>query len=108
VSQRQSRRAPEGRSQRTVIAQVLTDSGIPVHLPVQILDGPETASARIAPKTIVGAGIAGVAAAVRLKAMGMQFTVFERSASVGGVWRDNRYPGPVLTRPATGTRCHPS
>ena len=49
---------------------------------------------------IIGAGITGVAAAVRLKALGLPFTVFERSESVGGVWRDNRYPGAGVDTPS--------
>src|SRR6185437_12800364 len=47
------------------------------------------------PKAIViGAGLGGVAAGVKLKAAGIEtFRIFERSASVGGTWWDNRYPG---------------
>lgn len=43
---------------------------------------------------IVGAGPAGLAAAIRLKQSGENdFLILERSSQVGGVWRDNRYPG---------------
>lgn len=43
---------------------------------------------------IIGAGFAGIAAAVRLVKDGMHdFTVFEKSAGLGGTWRDNTYPG---------------
>jgi cation diffusion facilitator CzcD-associated flavoprotein CzcO len=43
---------------------------------------------------IVGAGFSGVGAAIRLRQSGIHdFVVFERSEEVGGVWRDNRYPG---------------
>jgi cation diffusion facilitator CzcD-associated flavoprotein CzcO len=43
---------------------------------------------------IVGAGFSGIGAAIRLRQAGIHdFVVFERSDEVGGVWRDNRYPG---------------
>jgi cation diffusion facilitator CzcD-associated flavoprotein CzcO len=43
---------------------------------------------------IIGAGFAGVAMAIELKRAGIRaFTVFERAHDVGGVWRDNVYPG---------------
>ena len=43
---------------------------------------------------IVGAGFAGVGAAARLRADGVdQIVIFERADAVGGVWRDNVYPG---------------
>jgi cation diffusion facilitator CzcD-associated flavoprotein CzcO/acetyl esterase/lipase len=43
---------------------------------------------------IVGSGFAGIGAAIRLKQEGIDdFLVFERADDVGGVWRDNTYPG---------------
>ena len=43
---------------------------------------------------IVGAGFSGLGMAIRLLREGMQdFVVLERSAEVGGTWRDNTYPG---------------
>jgi cation diffusion facilitator CzcD-associated flavoprotein CzcO len=43
---------------------------------------------------VVGAGLAGLCAAIRLKQTGMRsFAVLEKAADVGGVWRDNEYPG---------------
>jgi cation diffusion facilitator CzcD-associated flavoprotein CzcO len=42
----------------------------------------------------VGGGFAGVAAAVKLRRAGIEsFTIYEKSSSVGGTWRDNTYPG---------------
>ncbi|WP_158866343.1 flavin-containing monooxygenase [Leifsonia sp. AG29] len=55
------------------------------------------ASLRVA---IIGAGFAGIAAAYRLRAAGAQVTVFERADSVGGVWRDNHYPGAACDVPS--------
>jgi len=46
------------------------------------------------PIVIVGAGFGGLALGVRLKAAGIHsFTILEKSDSMGGVWRDNTYPG---------------
>ncbi|WP_462413570.1 flavin-containing monooxygenase [Neobacillus sp. Marseille-QA0830] len=43
---------------------------------------------------IIGSGFAGIAAAVRLLQEGEQdFLILERGNEVGGVWRDNQYPG---------------
>ncbi|HEY2703235.1 MAG TPA: NAD(P)/FAD-dependent oxidoreductase [Candidatus Dormibacteraeota bacterium] len=43
---------------------------------------------------IVGGGFAGVGMAIQLKQSGLaDFTLFEKAGSVGGVWRENTYPG---------------
>lgn len=42
---------------------------------------------------IVGAGFAGVGLGMRLKRAGIEFTILEKADRVGGVWRDNTYPG---------------
>lgn len=43
---------------------------------------------------IIGSGFGGLGTAIRLKRAGIHdFVVFERATDVGGVWRDNRYPG---------------
>jgi len=43
---------------------------------------------------IVGAGFGGIGLAIRLKEAGFdRLTIIERGDSVGGVWRDNTYPG---------------
>lgn len=42
---------------------------------------------------VVGAGFAGIGAAARLARRGdVSFALLERAESVGGTWRDNRYP----------------
>jgi 4-hydroxyacetophenone monooxygenase len=42
---------------------------------------------------IVGAGMAGILQALRLKEAGIPFTLVEKNDSVGGTWYENRYPG---------------
>lgn len=50
---------------------------------------------------IVGAGFAGLGAALRLHAEGEDsFVVIERGPTVGGTWRDNTYPGVACDVPA--------
>ncbi|MBC2639248.1 MULTISPECIES: NAD(P)/FAD-dependent oxidoreductase [unclassified Rhodococcus (in: high G+C Gram-positive bacteria)] len=43
---------------------------------------------------IVGAGISGIGAAIRLKQSGIDnFVILEKGDALGGTWRDNTYPG---------------
>ncbi len=41
---------------------------------------------------VVGAGFAGVGAAIALQQMGADYLVLEKASEIGGVWRDNTYP----------------
>ncbi|KVE99160.1 flavin-containing monooxygenase [Burkholderia vietnamiensis] len=50
---------------------------------------------------IIGAGFAGIGMAVALQRAGIHdFMIVERSHDVGGVWRDNRYPGAACDVPS--------
>lgn len=50
---------------------------------------------------IVGAGFSGLGAAIRLLQSGVDdFAIFEQASEIGGVWRDNRYPGCACDVPA--------
>jgi 4-hydroxyacetophenone monooxygenase len=49
---------------------------------------------------IIGAGMAGIAAAVRLRQAGVSFLVVEKGEDVGGVWRQNHYPGCGVDTPS--------
>lgn len=42
---------------------------------------------------IIGAGIAGICQAIKLKEAGIPFTIYEKEGDIGGTWRDNTYPG---------------
>lgn len=50
---------------------------------------------------IVGSGFGGIAMAIALKKAGFtEFTIIERSDDIGGVWRDNGYPGAACDVPS--------
>eukprot|EP01037_Dinobryon_pediforme_P008052 gene8052-8129_t len=49
---------------------------------------------------VVGAGMAGILAAIKLRERGEAFTVFEKAERIGGTWRENRYPGLTCDVPA--------
>lgn len=42
---------------------------------------------------IIGAGMSGLCAAVRLKQAGVSFSILEKNPTVGGTWYENSYPG---------------
>ncbi len=48
---------------------------------------------------VIGAGAAGLCAAIQLKAAGVQFDVVEKNTDVGGTWFENRYPGAGVDAP---------
>jgi 4-hydroxyacetophenone monooxygenase len=49
---------------------------------------------------IVGAGISGIIAAVRLRELGVPFVILEREQEAGGVWLTNTYPGAGVDTPS--------
>jgi cation diffusion facilitator CzcD-associated flavoprotein CzcO len=50
---------------------------------------------------IVGAGFGGIGLGIRLRQAGLDdFVILEKSTSVGGVWRENRYPGAACDVPS--------
>jgi cyclohexanone monooxygenase len=42
---------------------------------------------------VIGAGPAGIGAAIRLRELGFDAHVIEKASALGGTWRDNVYPG---------------
>ncbi|KJS20606.1 MAG: hypothetical protein VR78_01045 [Hoeflea sp. BRH_c9] len=48
---------------------------------------------------VIGSGVSGVCAAVRLREAGVSCTIFEKNADVGGTWFENRYPGCAVDTP---------
>ena len=49
---------------------------------------------------VIGGGMAGILAAIRLRQAGENFTVYEKASRLGGTWRENRYPGLTCDVPA--------
>ena len=45
------------------------------------------------PVVVIGAGMAGIHAGIRLSQAGLPFTIVEKNAGPGGTWWENRYPG---------------
>ncbi len=48
---------------------------------------------------VIGAGLAGICTAVRLKEMGIPFVILEKNDTVGGTWLENEYPGCAVDTP---------
>jgi 4-hydroxyacetophenone monooxygenase len=44
------------------------------------------------PVVVVGAGMSGLLAGIRLKQAGLPFTIIEKNVEVGGTWFENQYP----------------
>jgi 4-hydroxyacetophenone monooxygenase len=42
---------------------------------------------------IIGAGMSGLLAAIRLQQAGIAFTILEKNPEIGGTWYENTYPG---------------
>ncbi len=48
---------------------------------------------------VIGAGFAGLCAAIRLKELGIPFEILEKNEGVGGTWLENDYPGCAVDTP---------
>ena len=49
---------------------------------------------------VIGAGMSGILAAIRLKQAGIPFTIIEKNDDVGGTWFENTYPGARVDVPS--------
>ncbi|MCF8601993.1 NAD(P)/FAD-dependent oxidoreductase [Gordonia sp. HY442] len=61
---------------------------------------PEQASTTPFHVVIIGAGISGLAMAVRLGQAGIDYTIVDKNDSVGGTWHENIYPGCGVDTPS--------
>lgn len=52
------------------------------------------------PVVVVGAGMSGLLAGIRLKEAGVPFTIIEKNAEVGGTWFENSYPACRVDNPS--------
>lgn len=49
---------------------------------------------------VIGAGMTGMAAAIKLREAGYDYVVIEKNSDVGGTWYENRYPGVGVDTPS--------
>lgn len=49
---------------------------------------------------VIGAGMSGLCAAIKLRAAGIEYTVIEKDSEVGGTWWENAYPGCGVDTPS--------
>jgi 4-hydroxyacetophenone monooxygenase len=64
-------------------------------------EAPNVKAAAAAMKVvIVGAGMSGLLAAIRLQQAGVAFEIIEKNADVGGTWLENTYPGCRVDNPS--------
>ena len=55
-----------------------------------------SASQKVAtPVVVIGCGMGGILAGIRLKQAGLPFTIVDKNGGPGGTWWENRYPGTV-------------
>ncbi len=87
-----------------LVAQEVPAEYVPMMLEEMELDGRDQRSDAWGPEVplerrnrhrvlVIGGGMSGVLAAVRLQEAGIPFVVIEKNSSVGGTWFENRYPG---------------
>ena len=67
--------------------------GYLVFLSYQLLKSEKIEGAGKWNAVIIGAGFSGLDMAVKLKEIGVNFTILEKSGNLGGTWWDNIYPG---------------
>lgn len=63
------------------------------HMPETATPASRPAGGRAVKVAVIGAGMAGILSAIKLRERGVDCTVFEKADRVGGTWRDNDYPG---------------
>lgn len=62
----------------------------------------QTAAPRTVSALVIGSGFGGLAAAVDLRRQGIDdITILEKAPRIGGVWRDNTYPGAACDVPSS-------
>jgi 4-hydroxyacetophenone monooxygenase len=57
------------------------------------------AAAKTMTAVVIGAGMSGVLAGIRLQQAGIDFTILEKNADAGGTWFENTYPGCRVDNP---------
>lgn len=87
-----------------LVGEPVADEYVPMMLEEMALDGADAravadpalgaaARRREFHVLVIGAGMSGLLAAIRLEEAGIPYTVVEKNAAVGGTWLENAYPG---------------
>ncbi len=87
-----------------VVGQEVPDEYVPMMLEEMALDGGDPRQQpwrrsvaeeekRRFPVAVIGAGMSGILAAIRLREAGLPVTLIEKNPGFGGTWLENRYPG---------------
>ncbi len=87
---------------RVLVASEVPEEYLPLILEELELDGVDArhVTAAVPPSldgefsvVVIGAGMSGVLAGIRLAEAGIPYTIIEKNPAVGGTWYENRYPG---------------
>jgi 4-hydroxyacetophenone monooxygenase len=81
------------------LMEELQMSGVDAKRPVWSSPKLKAAAAKL-PVVIVGAGMSGLLAGIRLQEAGIPFTIVEKNAEVGGTWFENQYPDCRVDNPS--------
>ena len=89
-----------------LVCEPVPDEYVPMVLEEMELDGVDARAERAVrvrppsgdpaadfPVVVIGCGESGLLAGIRLKEAGIDFTILEKNAGVGGTWYQNTYPG---------------
>ena len=80
-----------------LLLEELAVSGVDPGAPAWTMD--ELAPAARFRVAVIGAGMSGILAGIRLRQAGIPFTIFEKNGDVGGTWWENTYPGARVDSP---------
>ncbi len=75
-----------------LLLEELELSGVDERGPAAVAEAPATVREGFH-VIVIGAGMSGVLAGIRLGSAGIPYTIIEKNAGVGGTWFENRYPG---------------
>lgn len=87
-----------------MVGEPVPDAYVPMMIEELALDGSNArdvdwqgigaqAEARNFHVVVIGAGMSGLLAAIRLEEAGIPYTVIEKNEGIGGTWLENSYPG---------------
>ena len=93
-----------------VVGEEVPEEYVPLMLEEMNLDGVDSRSfhwhGQVAEEqrrqfqvVVIGAGVGGILAGIRLQQAGIGFRIFEKNPDVGGTWYENTYPGARVDTP---------